>query len=170
MNVLTHFPKTRLSELVKKFGGLSRDDAVAAATRQLETMRGEADAVILTAIGQLEKIVTSDKSNGSAAVMNELLPLCDQIVTLAGTYGYTALDKATRSLCDLLDGLLSAGKQDRPSIRVHVQTIRMLTPGNSLNAEHIEVLLFELAKLLDHHGFASLGSLARDDQFTAAAK
>src|ERR1700760_3006474 len=112
MSVLMHFPKTRLSELVKKFGGMSRDDAVAAATRQLETMRGEADAAILTAMNQLEKIVSSDKSGGSAAVMSELLPLCDQIVTLAGTYGYTALDKATRSLCDLLDGLLTAGKQD----------------------------------------------------------
>ena len=94
MNVLIHFPKTRLSELVQRFGGLSREEAVAAAARELESMRGEADARLLTAIAQLEKIAVS----GGEEAMQEMLALCDQVVTLAGTYGYGALDKATRSL------------------------------------------------------------------------
>ena len=170
MNVLIHFPKTRLSELVRKFGGLSRDDAVAAATSELETLRLEADSAILTAIAQLEKMVAADKSGGGEDAMKELLPVCDQIVTLAGTYGYGALDKATRSLCDLLDGLIGAGTRDRASIRVHVQTIRMMAPGSLLGPEQVEVMLFELTKLLDHHGFSSLSDGTRDDEFAVAAR
>ena len=165
MKALIHFPKTRLSELVQRFGGLTREEAVAAATIQLESLRQEADSAVETAIAQLEKMA-GDRGAGAAA-MKQMLPLCDQIVTLAGTYGYGALDKATRSLCDLMDGLITAGMQDRASIRVHVQTIRMMAPGNSLGANHVEVLLFELHKLLDHHGFASLADGVRDDQFAA---
>ena len=166
MKALIHFPKTRLSELVQRFGGLSREEAVAAAVIQLETMRAEADAEVEASIVRLENMA-DQAASGSEAAMKQMLPLCDQIVTLAGTYNYIALDKATRSLCDLLDGLLSAGKQDRPSIRVHVQTIRMLAPGNSLPPEHVEVMLFELAKLLDHHGFPSLDG-DPSVEFTAA--
>ena len=64
-------------------------------------------------------------------LMRQLLPICDQLVTLAGTFGYVSLDKAARSLCDLLDGLLNQGKDDLASIRAHVQTIQMFAPGTS---------------------------------------
>ncbi|HWY60564.1 MAG TPA: hypothetical protein VNW15_01555 [Rhizomicrobium sp.] len=155
MSVLTHFPpKSRLAELAGRFGGLSREDAVEAATREMQVMRPESDKAIMASIAQMEKIVTGATKRGDAVLMKELLPPCDQIVTLAGTFGYGALDKATRSLCDLLDVLLRENKIDLASIRVHVQTIRMFAPGAlSLSAEQIEVMLFELNKLLDHHGF-----------------
>jgi hypothetical protein len=159
MSVLTHFPKNRLSELAGRFGGISREEAVAAATRELEVMRPEADKVILAAIAQLEKIVSAaiQRKDASAAVMKEMLPACDQIVTLAGTYGYSALDKAARSLCDLLGGLLREDKADMASIRVHVQTIRMIAPGGLVQGKDpVELLLFELAKVLEHHGYVRL--------------
>jgi hypothetical protein len=173
MSVLTHFPKSRLSELAGRFGGLSRDEAVEAATRELEILRPEAIKTIEAAIAELEKIVNAAIQNrdGSAAMMKSLLPLADQIVTLAGTYGYTALDKAARSLCDLLDGLLRQEKTDLASIRVHVQTIRMMAPAaTTLSPEHIEIMLFELAKLLDHHGVTpESGPLDSEDSTIGAA-
>jgi len=158
MSVLTHFPaKSRLSELAGRFGGLNREEAVEAAVRGLEIMRPESDKAILSAIAQLETIVTGATQRGDSVPMKELLPLCDQIVTLSGTFGYGALDKAARSLCDLLDGLLDQGKIDFASIRVHVQTIHMFAPGATpLGEEQIEVMLFELHKLLDFHGLVPL--------------
>ena len=156
MSVLTHFPKSRLSELVGRFGGLSREEAIAAATRELGVMRPETDKAIISAIAQMEELVTGPAKRGDPALMRELLPLCDQIVTLAGTFGYGSLDKAARSLCDLLDGLLNQGKEDLASIRVHVQTIRMFAPGTALTSEkHIELMLLELQKLLDFHGIVA---------------
>jgi hypothetical protein len=173
MSVLTHFPKSRLSELAGRFGGLSREEAVEAATRELEILRPEAIRNIEAAIAGLEKIVSDaiPRRDGSAAMMKTLLPAADQIVTLAGTYGYTALDKAARSLCDLLDGLLRQEKTDLASIRVHVQTIRMLAPGaTALAAEHVEVMLFELARLLDHHAITPhTGPLDSEDASIGAA-
>jgi hypothetical protein len=150
MSVLTHFPKSRLSELVGSFGGLTREEAVEAATRQLEIMRPETDKAITSAITQMEALI--DVTERSDLLMRQLLPFCDQLVTLAGTFGYVSLDKAARSFCDLLDGLLNQGKDDLASIRVHVQTIRMLAPGATLLSEkHTELMLLELQKLLDFY-------------------
>jgi hypothetical protein len=154
MSVLTHFPKNRLTELVGRFGGMTRDDAVEAATREIEILRPEADKRIEAGIAELERIVADTPRDGaSPAMMTSLLPVADQIVTLAGTYGYEALDHAAKNLCDLLDALITQEKNDLASIRVHVQTIRMVAPSSpKLPAQHIEVLLVELQKVLDHHG------------------
>jgi hypothetical protein len=114
MNMIARFlkKKSHLSELVDQFGGLSREDAVQAATRNLEGMRAESDQAIVSAIDQLETLVMGAAERSDAALTKQALPLCDRIVTLAGTFRYAALDKATRSLCDLLDGLPSQGKND----------------------------------------------------------
>lgn len=153
MSTLTHFPKSRLSELVGRFGGLSREEAVEAATRKLEGMRPESDKAILSSIAELEKIFAGTTKRGDIVPVKELLPLCDQIVTLAGTFGYGALDKAARSLCDLLDGPTSHDQSFLASILVHVQTVRLFAPGAApLGETQIDEMLRELARLLDHHG------------------
>lgn len=176
MSVLTFFPKNKFAELVARFGGLSRDDAVARAGQELDALRPEADRVIEGAVAKLEKIVAGSVRSRDCgpAVLKQLVPLCDQIVTLSGTYGYASLDKATRSLCDLLDGLLRSGKSDIASILVHVQTIRMMAPAASaLKSEQVDLMLFELAKLLAHHGIAGLEATVRkdsEDDAIAAAK
>ena len=168
MSVLTHFPKSRLSELFDRFGGLSREEAVDAATRELEVMRPESDKAIVSAVTQMEGIVLI----GGDTLMKDLLPLCDQLVTLAGTFGYAALDKAARSLCDLIDGLQAREKEDLASIRVHIQTLRMLAPGGRpLSDAHTSVMLAELQRLLDFHGIVSPGDdQGTEDAFTAALR
>ena len=159
MTALTHFPKTRLSELVGRLGGVNRDDAVAAAKLQLESMRGKADEVILNSMTSLEAIVYGpEKGNAySSEQMRTILELGDQIVTLAGTFDYQALDKAARSLCDVTDGLSRAKRDDMASIQVHMRAMRMVVPGATpLPQEHIDKMLAELAKILAHHGFTAL--------------
>ena len=131
MSALTHFPKTRLSELIGRLGGISREDAIEEAKIELRSMRGKSDEVILESVAALEEIILHPETGSaySRKQMNEILQLADQIVTLAGTFGYTALDIATRSLCDVTDGLLRAKRNDIASIHVHIRAIRMVVPG-----------------------------------------
>jgi len=64
----------------------------------------------------------------------------------------------------LLDGLMRLGKSDIASILVHVQTIRMMAPAaTTLKAEQVDLMLFELAKLLAHYGIAGLEASVRKD-------
>lgn len=167
MKRMIHFPRIRLWELVREFGGVNRDDAIAGAQTELESMRGQADQAIGAGIAALEEIVAApeDATGYSDGQMVRILACCDQIVTLAGTFGYTALDSATRCLCDLADGLRQAGAADVPAIQVHARTMRLLAPGAPpLPAEHQDRVLTELAKILTHHGFTRAGDAADSAQ------
>ena len=90
---MIHFPTTRLSEMVKRAGGISRDDAVEGAMQQMESLRGESDNVIEATIAALETIGQAALKKGkcSREQMHEILQHGDQLVTLAGTFGYARL-------------------------------------------------------------------------------
>jgi len=168
MTALTHFPKTRLSQLVGNLGGIKREDAVEEAKKQLESMRGESDEVILASMTALEDIVSQPQSPKaySPEQMNTILALADQIVTLAGTFDYAVLDKATRSLCDVADGLVRAKRDDVPSIRVHMRAMRMVAPGATpLPPEHVDKMLSELHRILTHYSFTGLSEAADKASF-----
>jgi hypothetical protein len=107
--VKTYFPKTRLSEIAAEIGGIARDEAIAGAKESVELMREEGDAEINRSMVAIEAIMAgTNRRTLQAADMRKILQFADQIVTLAGTFGYTALDRVMRSLCDVTDGLLQA--------------------------------------------------------------
>jgi hypothetical protein len=163
MVAITHFPKTRLAELAGRLGGISRSDAIAEAKSQLEAMRSRSDDVIEASIGALEAIVYGPEHGDgySTEQMGEILRLCDQIVTLAGTFDYGALDKVTRSLCDVTDGLLQAERHDAAPIHVHMRAMRMVSPSAPpLAPEEMDQMLSELTKILTHYGFDRLSDSA----------
>jgi hypothetical protein len=163
MAALTHFPKLRIGELVGRFGGVNRSDAIGNARKELESMRGESDQVIEKSILALEQVVNAPAKPDrySDPQLREILSLGDQIVTLAGTFGYTALDQTMRSLCDVADGLLRTQKADVPSIHVHMRALRMVSPtAPKLNDAQIETMLAELRKIHAHYGFDQLSGEA----------
>ncbi|MEI9993719.1 MAG: hypothetical protein WDM91_03905 [Rhizomicrobium sp.] len=161
------FPTTRLSELAARSGGVARDDALDGALRTLESMRAEADAQIRAAIGAMEGVVFARAAGDTLGddEMRAILRHADQVVTLAGTFSYNALDTAAKSLCDITDGMLRAGMHDRQPVAVHVQTMHLLAPGTmSLSPEHAERMLGELAKVTNHFNLGSLGTAAGDGE------
>jgi hypothetical protein len=163
MTALTHFPKIRLSELVGRFGGVSRDEAIAHAKKELEAMRGESDQVIENSITALEAIVNApaERNRYSDAQLKQVLVLCDQIITLAGTFDYGALDQTTRSLCDVADGLMRTKRTDIASVHVHMRAMWMVNPkAPPLGQDQIAMMLAELRKILAHHGFDQLSASA----------
>ncbi|HWD27205.1 MAG TPA: hypothetical protein VG387_08570 [Rhizomicrobium sp.] len=167
-----HFPKTRLAELAARAGGLTRDDAVDAALSSIEHMRSDADAEIRASIAAMEDIVFSRRAGEmlDADQMKSVLKHADQIVTLAGTFCYPALDVAAKSLCDVADGLLRSEIYRREPVAVHVQTMHLLAPGvMSLSQEHAETMLGELAKVANHFNFGTLSAMPGRDDFIAAA-
>jgi hypothetical protein len=159
-------PKTRLAELVARAGGIHRDIAIENASQSIHGMREQADAAIHTAIAALEAIVLSPNASDKLSddQMRAVLRHGDTIITLSGTFNYSALDTAARSMCDVSDGLLRTGMNSRQPIAVHVQTMHLLAPGSTrLAAEHAEKLLGELAKVRAFFNFRSLGATPIDE-------
>ena len=111
-------------------------------------------------MGAIEAIMAgTDRKTLQAGDMRKILQLADQIVTLAGTFGYTTLDRVMRSMCDVTDGLLQAHLSDAAPIMVHVQSMRLMAPGSTaLTPQETVKVLGELAKILKHYNFGSLAT------------
>ena len=165
--VKTFFPETRLSKLAARSGGISREIAVENSMKHIESLRGEGDETISRLMLEIETLVgTARASKLQTDQMQNVLQLADQIVTLTGTFGYEPLGRVMRSLCDVTDGLLRAGLQDAAPIAVHIQSMRLLSPGASaLTNQQTDVVLSELSKILTHYKF---GSLADQDKSGSA--
>jgi hypothetical protein len=166
-----YFPKTRLAELAARAGGIGRDQAVEGALESLQAMRGESDRKIANAVAELEAVVLNARSGQiSAEEISLVLRRSDLIVTLAGTFDYEALERAAKSLCDVADGLVRAGLFHSAPIAVHVQSMKLLTPGERMaSPDEAEKILTELAKILAHYKFGSLAFTADSQDLAASA-
>jgi hypothetical protein len=147
-----YFPKIRLTELVTAPGGMTRDDAVTAATQNVQAISGEGDAVMTASILAIEKIITGSGGKLEDAALEAILTHADQIITLAGTFGYTYLDGASRSLCDTIESLLAAKSNALAPVAVHVDAMRLFSPGKGgPQGAAAESVLAELARVQAHY-------------------
>jgi len=162
---MIHFPTTRLTELVARGGGVTREQAVEDAKKSVENLRDLALETIESAIRAIEAIAYSAKHNRlDGAAMKEVLIKADQLVTITATFGLDGLESVVKSLCDVTDGLLALGSNDAAPIIVHVQAMRLLAPGSaSLDAEQSQRVLSELTKVREHFHFAPLSVGAQSE-------
>jgi hypothetical protein len=154
------FPKLRLQEMLNRPGGISREEALSAALENVRSISGEGDQQIEDAIVKIEAIAISPgKSQFLPEDLKAILELADQIVTLAGTFGYSSLDRATKNLCDMADGLLHTDRGEAAPILVHIRAVRLFAPSASaLSEEEAQKVLAELEKIKKFYNFAGLAS------------
>lgn len=153
-----HFPRTRLSMLVARSGGISQSAALDSAQKNVDEMRDEGDTIIRRAIAEIGDLAIRPQSPGTFtdAELTDVLNLADQIVTVAETFAYASLNTIAKSLCDLADGFLAAGIRDRAPVIVHVQALTMMAPGGApISDKQFEIILNELSKVRKHFGIAS---------------
>jgi hypothetical protein len=153
-----HFPTTRLTELVARGGGKTREQAVEEAKKSIEGLRDLAFETIENTLRAIETIAYGAKhAQLSGADMKEILSLADRVVTMSATFDQNVLEGVVKSLCDVTDGLLSRGSTDAAPILVHVQAMRLMAPGSAvLTAEQSQHVLAELTKVRAHFHFAPL--------------
>lgn len=157
-----HFPKIRLQEMLMRPGGIGRDEAIGAAMENLRSESGESNTVMENAIAAIAAIAANARKNAlSAQDMAGILEQADQIVTLAGTFGYEYLDRAARGLCDITDGLMRANRHDAAPIHVHVMALRLFSPAAATPSQaEAEKVLSELASVTAFYNFAPIDSQA----------
>jgi hypothetical protein len=124
---LSFVPEKRLASILRRPGGLTADQAIAAASRRLESVRDTCLAALDEKIDALAAEPPTPESRG------RLYALATEVFGLAGTFGVTELSQAAQSLCLLLANLEESG--DLPaaydgkladSMRVHIDALRTL--------------------------------------------
>ncbi|MGA9795716.1 MAG: hypothetical protein WBQ17_09300 [Rhizomicrobium sp.] len=162
---MVHFPKTRLSELAARSGGVTRERAVEEALKSIENLRDHAITTIDSATVSIEAAVgRAQDGRMPTDDMQKVLRDADSIVTMAATFGMSALENIGKSLCDICDGLLARQMHDVAPIAVHIQAIRLAAPGKpEIAAAAAAHVLGELSKVREHYGFDSLAQTAPVD-------
>jgi hypothetical protein len=151
--VLRHFPQSRLAVLAARNGGLSSDDAVAAAAQNVEQMRSESDKVLGQTITALEMLLEAFRGDPPSDIaLARLRTDADRLVSLSGMFGLASLGRVARSLCDLLAALSTARMRDLSGLAVHVRALRLTLPGAPPMTPAAEArILEELEKLVRHY-------------------
>ena len=162
---MIHFPKTHLAELAERHGGTTRSHALEEATKGIQCMFDIGLEMINHAMAAIEAaIYSAEQGRLDRAAMVDLLRQADQIVTMAATFEYAPLEEASKSLCDVVDGLLARGLTDAAPVLVHVQAMRLMIPGSAKFADsEVALILAELARVRNHYHFARLSSGAQAD-------
>lgn len=158
-----YFPKIKLQEMLLRPGGIARDEAIHGAIENLRAESGESNTVIENAIAAIARIAASAKANVlPEADIKAIMEQADQIVTVAGTFGYGYLDRAARGLCDMTDGLIRTGCGDAAPIHVHVMALRLFSPmAATPSVAEAEKVLSELASVMAFYNFTPMDAQAR---------
>ena len=155
-----HFPVTRLAELAARPGGVTRTTALEEAAKSVQSMLDIGLETTNYAMTSIEAIAYAAK-NGRLEPhdMQNILRQADHIVTMAATFGFAGLEEASKSLCDVADGLITRGLCDAAPVIVHVQSMRLMMPGGAeLGEAQVAYILAELAKVRQHYEFARLSA------------
>lgn len=138
----------RLGEIVDRPGGMTSQQAVAAASRNVEAMRGE----IMGALDELvDQLATAAQLAPGVERLSLLELLANQIITLAGTYGLHFLAETSKRLCDLAMALEGRDGTQEAALVLHIRAVRLFSPRNPpLAVPAAQGVLSELHKVLHH--------------------
>jgi len=127
--------------------GVSRSDAIARATANVETMRDEGLLYIDSNLDRLEVLMSAAR-RGERPSLRELYESSDAIGGTAGVFGLPALGKAAFSLCELLSQFEELADWKPEAVEVHINGMRILRRLSlSEDEANVALMLKDLAKL-----------------------
>jgi len=157
--------KNRLGQMLKKPGGIKRQEAVEAAGKNVETLREEYVAAIPGEIAALEDMYAVSSLTGriSFEILDAMLRRAGQLLTLSGTFGFDRLDQVVKRFCDLVTGMVDKKIDDPAAVGVHLRAMRLFCPGAvELPAEEADLMLKGLVRVHEFYGIVRLA--VEDDQ------
>lgn len=157
--VVKHIPyQNRLAKLVQKPGGKRIADALAAADAGVQSLSEEG-------LAELDRLIAAV----AAAVRGELAPgplgkvydQANEIVGIAGLFGFSEVGKAAFSLCDLLDRTEGGARCDRRALQVHADTLLLLRLRDGAADEQTAEILEGLRRVADRAAAAATPAAPR---------
>lgn len=116
------FPRLRLHSAVGGNRGVTVEQAIGQATKEMTVHRDATFSMIGLAVEQLRKLSGEAEGDISTA---EVLTLAEVVVDLAGLYS-APLCRAAQSLCALCDKANAGEHVSRAAIQVHTEAIHLL--------------------------------------------
>lgn len=138
----------RLAAKVNQPGGITEDEAVAAATANLETLRDRTQHELDSTIQSIRILMRGLQTPPDPVAVRELYSLSNSVVGIAGIYGMAGLSEVAYSLCEIIDRLRTAKIWNAVSVQIHIDSL-MLMQGDGPGEEQEMLVRAALRKLLD---------------------
>jgi hypothetical protein len=158
--------KNRLGELLRRPGGVGREEAVEAAGKNVESLRDEYVSAIPDEIAALELILAAaGRKKIPVSELKSMLERAGHLLTLSGTFGFDLLDLVVKRFCDLASGMIEKEIEDVAPVSVHLRAMRLVCPGVAeLPEGEADHMLSGLAKVHAHYGIKPLQVEAAENQ------
>lgn len=131
-------PDNRLKNALSKTKGLSRSQAVKAATERLEVVRGISLEEVDRTLEEEIVFLSRDIKDVADPRVGDLYSAANRIVAVAGIFDLIELGEASYSLCELVTRLTDGGVWRREMVMVHAEAMLLLRhPGAQPEAARV---------------------------------
>ena len=110
-----------------------------AAEANLENLRDRGLEEIAAAVTRMLAIGDALKAGPDLAEQAELYKVGNFLVGVSGVFGFGGVGEVAFSLCSLLDRLRSAGLWNMPSVRIHLDSLRLVYAGNLQGGDMVAI-------------------------------
>lgn len=141
-------PDNRLKNALSKTKGMSRNQAVKAATERLEVVRGISLAEVDRTLEEEIVFLSRDIRDVEDPRIADLYSAANRIVAVAGIFDLTELGEASYSLCELITRLTDGGVWRREMVMVHSEAMQLLRHPQAQPEEARQALKTGLRKVL----------------------
>jgi chemotaxis protein histidine kinase CheA len=139
----------RLIALLKRPGGLTAEQATAAANANLATIRSQSLMELDKVIARIVDMRDALRADPSPAQTDKLYGLAGTVIGIAGAFGLADVQAAAASLCELIDELDLQKRSNFDAIDVHLQGLKMLRmPGQAATPQDAAAILAGLTDVV----------------------
>lgn len=125
VSVRTFYPEVRLKKLMREAGGVTVDQALKDAEKNLDAIRDQCLEAVDRKIEEMASLISSQ----TAGRFDTIYCRANEVFGEAGAFGLIELSAAAHSLCSLLSQSPDNDRRAK-AVKVHVETMRALRhPG-----------------------------------------
>ena len=129
----------RLAQLINQPGGITAQEAVAAAEQQLEGLRERGLSDITATIRAVQALASGLPPEELEARGNELYRMSNSLIGVAGVFGKSGVGDVALSFCTLIERMTLARHWDRNAIQAHLDSLRLLSQDGVTQEEVVTI-------------------------------
>ena len=113
----------RIAALVHRPGGQTADEAIAAATANLESARDSTLLELSRMLSRMQDLAQTLQVRPMPSEIAELYAISNTVLGVAGAFGLSGLSGVAYSLCELIDKLRHSNTWNAQSVRLHLDSM-----------------------------------------------
>ena len=136
-------------KIVLQPGGTTMEEAITAADANLAGLKAAVVQELNDTVARMQAIGAAMQGIFDEPRMDDIYTLANTVIGMAGVFGTESLGKVSYSLCDLIDRNRRNARSDDLGIRLHIDTLRLISNGAVAGIDQQEAMVVSLRKIVE---------------------